>query len=156
MLTLSRSLMADGLKAFDLAHVGSEEGLRIRTHREHMKGLYLLLALALPTWRSAAPVHPGVGPRYDAPLALSLDSSISFFRHSYEQTDRPQSGHVWQRLALAANHRLNTRTPTIRSSHLLKVFHGFEVESLFVQQLQVLVVQLVPPHLVLLLLLLQL
>lgn len=40
--------------------------------------------------------------------------------------------------------------------HLFEVFNGFEVKSLLVEQLQVRVVQLVSPHLVLLLLLLQL
>lgn len=41
-------------------------------------------------------------------------------------------------------------------SHLFKVFDGLEVKPLFVEQLQVLVVQLISPHLVLLLLLLHL
>lgn len=40
--------------------------------------------------------------------------------------------------------------------HLFEVLDSFEVEPLFIQQLEVLIVQLVSPHLVLLLLLLHL
>lgn len=39
------------------------------------------------------------------------------------------------------------------SAHLFELFHSLEVEPLLFQELQVLIVQLVPPHLVLLLLL---
>lgn len=46
--------------------------------------------------------------------------------------------------------------PTLAPPHLFKVFDSFEVEPLLIEQLQVLVVQLVSPHLVLLLLLLHL
>lgn len=88
-------------------------------------------------------------------MALSLESSISFRRHSWRQKEIHDGGEPricshpsTNCLVLEGSAAVSSWT----SSHLLEVFDGLEVESLLVQQLQVLVVQLISPHLVLLLL----